>query len=273
MHTNRRATAIAGALAIMGMIAGALSIVPVLEEPRYLDLIPAHESQVIAGAVSQVVMIPAYVGFALYLYPTLRKENEALSLGFLGFRLIAATFHLTGVILLPLFLVLGHEYAQAGAPGASHLAAVGELLRTARDLVNHVALIISLGLGDLLLFRILYRSRLVPRWLSAWGFIGIGSAVSASFLVLSRLTDVVTPLYLAMNAPLALQSFVLAIWLITRGFDTNSDEYLRMKDSIRQGVGGRSGGEQIEVEAGEFRNETKTAADAPRIIAVTSVTK
>ncbi|WP_188189435.1 DUF4386 domain-containing protein [Nonomuraea sp. SYSU D8015] len=233
MNANRRATAIAGALAIVGMIAGMLSIVPALEEPHYPDLISAHESQVIVGAASQFMMIPAYVGFALYLYPTLRTENEALSLGFLGFRLIAATFHLVGVILLPLFLVLGQEFSQAGDSGAPHLEALGELLRTARDLVNHVALIISLCLGDLLLFCILYRSRFIPRWLSIWGLLGAGSAMSASFLVLFRLTDVVTPLYLAINAPLALQSLVLAIWLITRGFDTKTSTTGHQHDGRR----------------------------------------
>jgi hypothetical protein len=127
-----------------------------------------------------------------------------------------------GVIFLPLFLVLGQEYAQAGASGTSHLETLGELLRTARDLVNHVAVIISLSLGDFLFFCILYRSRSVPRQLSAWGIIGAGLAMLASFLVLLRLADVVTPLYLAINAPLALQSLVLAMWLITKGFDTKT---------------------------------------------------
>ncbi|MFD1933121.1 MULTISPECIES: DUF4386 domain-containing protein [Nonomuraea] len=209
-------------LVIVGVIAGVLSVVPALEEPHYLVLISAHEGQVIVGAVAQFIMIPAYVGFALYLYPALRVENEALSLGFLGFRLIAAMFHFTGVILLPLFLVLGREFSQAGTSGAPHLEVLGELLRTARDLVNHVALIISLSLGDLLLFCVLYRSRLVPRWLSVWGLLGAGSAMLASFLVLFGVTDVVTPLYLTMNAPLAVQSLVLAMWLITRGFDTKT---------------------------------------------------
>ncbi|MER7498744.1 DUF4386 domain-containing protein [Nonomuraea pusilla] len=218
MHTNRRATAIAGALVIVGVIAGVLSIVPVLEEPHPLALVSAHENQVVMGAVAQCIMIPAYVGFALYLYPALRAENEALSLGFLGFRLIAATFHFIGVILLPLFLVLGEGFTQAGASDASRVEELGELLRTARDLVNHVALIISLSLGDLLLFRILWRSRSVPRWLSGWGFLGIGAAMTASLLVLLRVTDVVTPLYLAMNAPLGLHSLVFALWLMARGF-------------------------------------------------------
>ncbi|MGW6504130.1 DUF4386 domain-containing protein [Nonomuraea angiospora] len=234
MHTNRRATTIAGTLIIVSMIAGALSIVPVLEEPHYLALISAHESQVIVGAVAQSIMIPAYVGFALYLYPTLRAENEALSQGFLGFRLIAATFQFIGVIILPLFLVLGHEFTQASASDASRFEILGELLRTARDLVNHVALIISLSLGDLLLFRILWRSRSVPRWLSGWGFLGIGAAISASFLVLLRLTDVVTPLYLAMNAALGLQSFVFAVWLVTRGFATDASTTAH-RHSVRRG--------------------------------------
>ncbi|MEV4372100.1 DUF4386 domain-containing protein [Nonomuraea sp. NPDC049637] len=222
MHTNRRATAIAGTLVILGMIAGALSVVPAVDEPRRLALVSAHEGQVLLGAVAQSIMIPAYVGFALLLYPMVRAQNEALSLGFLGFRLIAATFHFVGVIILPLFLVLGQELTQADAAAAPGIKAAGELLRTARDLVNHVALIISLSLGDLLLFRILWRSRSIPRWLSGWGLLAIAAAVSASLLVLLRVIDVVTPLYLAMNAPLALQSFVFAVWLMTRGFVTKN---------------------------------------------------
>ena len=107
-----------------------------------------------------------------------------------------------GVILLPLFLVPGQEFVQASASDAHYFGVLGELLRTGRDLVNHVALTISLSLGDLLLFYILYQSRLVPHWLSAWGLIGTGLTMLASFLVLFRLTDVVTPLYLSINAPL-----------------------------------------------------------------------
>lgn len=162
---------------LMGMLAGALSIVPVLERPDYLTLISARESEILLGAGAQLLMIPAYVGFALYLYPTLRLGDEALSLGFVGFRLIAAMFHLVGVILLPLFLILGDGFVQSAGAGPSHLEVSGQLLRAGRDLVNHVALIVALSIGDLLLFRILHRRHLVPRWLSTWGFLGAGLAL------------------------------------------------------------------------------------------------
>ncbi|WP_043625745.1 DUF4386 domain-containing protein [Nonomuraea candida] len=222
MNATRRAASVAGVLVIVGMLAGVLSVVPVLEQPHYLGLVPAHAGQVIIGAAAQLLMIPAYAGFALCLYPALKAVSEPLSLGFLGFRLIAVAFHLAGVILLPLFLVLGEEFARAGAAEAARIEVLGEVVRAARDLVNHAALIISLSLGDLLLFAILHRSRLVPRWLSVWGLLGAGSALAASLLVLFRLTEVVAPLYLAMNAPLALQSLALAVRLIARGLDTRT---------------------------------------------------
>ena len=116
------------------MIAGALSIFPVLEEPDYLVLISTRESDVILGAGFQFIMIPAYVGFALYLYPTLGIANEALSLGFVGFRLIAGMFHFIGVILL-LYFLYWVRFVQAGGSDASHIGVLGELLRTGRDLV------------------------------------------------------------------------------------------------------------------------------------------
>lgn len=212
MDAARRAPAAAGALIIVGMVAGVLSVVPVLEEPAFLDLVATHQHQIVAGALAQFVMIPAYVGFALCLYPMLRTVSASLSLGFVGFRLMAATFHFAGVLLLVVFLAVGPEFGQ-----------IGGLLRTARDLVNHGALIIALGLGDLLLFWMLTRSRLVPRWLSAWGLLGVAAAMAASFLVLFDLVDVVAPTYLAMNAPLALQNLALALWLITRGVTRRSD--------------------------------------------------
>ncbi|PZG20057.1 hypothetical protein C1I98_37680, partial [Spongiactinospora gelatinilytica] len=152
----------AGVLVIVGVVAGLFSVVPVLEEPGYFGRIAAHEGQILAGAGAQLVMIPAGVGFALCLYPALRAVNEALSLGFVGFRVIAAGFHFVGVISLPLFLVPEQE------------AATIEILRVGRDLVNHVAVIVSLGLGDVLLFFMLYRARLVPWWLSVWGLAGAG---------------------------------------------------------------------------------------------------
>ena len=105
-----------GVFSLVGIVAGVFSIVYVIEEPDYLAKLPTHESQVFVGAFFQLLMVPAYVGVALSLYPILKNYNERLALGFVGFRFVAAGFHLVGVIILPLFVYLGRE-ALIGRPG------------------------------------------------------------------------------------------------------------------------------------------------------------
>jgi hypothetical protein len=152
MDTNRRMVIIAGALIVIGMIAGLLSVVPVVDDPDYLVKVSANQKQVLSGAFFQFLMVPTYVGFALSLYPILRKYNEGLALGFVGFRMIAGGFHLMGVIILPLFLFLSQEFIKAGAPISSYFQTLGGLLRAGRDFVNHVAMILALSLGGLMFF-------------------------------------------------------------------------------------------------------------------------
>jgi hypothetical protein len=222
MNSNRKNTIIAGVLIIVGMIAGVFSIVPVVDEPDFLHKISSNENQVFIGAFFQFIMIPAYIGFALSLYPILRKHNEGLAIGFVGFRMIAGMFHFIGVIILPLFLILGQEFIKAGTPDPSYFQILGDLLRAGRDLVNHVAMILALSLGGLMLFYILYQSKLLPRWLAGWGFIGTTLTMLASLLILFRLIDVITPIYLVLNLPLALQEIILAVWLIVKGFNSST---------------------------------------------------
>lgn len=216
LDPRRRPTTVAGTLVLVATAAGILSVVPVLETDDYLTAIPDHDSQVVSGALFQALMVPAYAGFALVLHPVLRVAAPSLSLGFVGFRLISCGFHLLAVAMLALLLDIGDAYAAAPEPA---LEVVAETVRVGRDLVNHVVVIVAMGLGDLLLFGLLLHHRLVPRWLAGWGAAGVGLAILASMLFLAGLLDVVGAGYLALNAPLALHGLVLATWLICRGLD------------------------------------------------------
>ena len=71
-----------------------------------------------------------------------------------------------------------------------------------------------------MLYPVLYRSRLVPRWLSVWGLASVAPYLVAEFLVVFALLDstssAAVPLFLSM----ALQEMVLAVWLILKGFSS-----------------------------------------------------
>ena len=147
MNTDRKTAILAGVLYFLGIIAGALSVVPVIDVPDYLVQISANAGQVTSGAFFQFLMTAAYVGMAITLYPILKRHNESLALGYVGFRIVAAAFIVIGVIILLLLLTLSQEFVKAGAPVSSHFQTIGELLRTGRDLVNHVGMILVLSMG------------------------------------------------------------------------------------------------------------------------------
>jgi hypothetical protein len=212
---DRIAAILAGVLYFLGVMAGVLSVVPVIDTPDYLVQISAHAGQVTSGAFFQFLMMAAYVGMAITLYPILKRHNESLALGYAGFRLVAAAFIVIGVILLLLLLTLSQEFVKAGAPVSSHFQTVGEILRTGRDLVNHVGMTLVLSMGGILFYFLLYQTELVPRWLSGWGLVGTAVTIVASCLFMFRVVGLTTSVYMAF--PLALQELVFAVWLIAKG--------------------------------------------------------
>ncbi len=218
MNANRNAAILAGALYFLGIIAGVLSVVPVIDVPEYLVQISASAGQVTSGAVFQFLMTGAHVGMAITLYPILKKYNESLALGYVGSRLVAAAFNGIGVIILLLLLTLSQELVKAGTLASSHFQIIGELLRTGRDLVNHVGVILISSMGGILLYLLLYQTKLVPRWLAGWGIVGTVAAIVASCLFTFRFIDLMTSVY--MDLPLALQEMVFAVWLIVKGFSS-----------------------------------------------------
>ena len=222
MNSIRRTATIAGILIFTGMIAGMLSVVPAVEGTGYLTEAFANQNRVLFGAFFQFTLVPIYVGFALLLYPILRKYSESLAIGFVSFRTMAGIFQLIGVILLPLFILLSQEYIKASTTDLLYFQTLGDILKLGRDLANHVGMMLSTGLGNLILFYVLYKTKLIPRWLSSWGFIGNILAMLASFLILFRLIDVIAPHFAILTIPLVLQEIVLAIWLIVKGFNSST---------------------------------------------------
>jgi hypothetical protein len=222
MSTNRTNAVVAGALFIVATVADVISRVafvqPILSAPDYLTKISANENQVLLGALFLLIGAVSAAGIAIALYPVLRTHNEGLALGSVGFRLIEGALYVGLVVCLLLLVTLSQESANSGAPASSAYKVPGALLMAARDSLGEVA-VLAFGLGALMYYWVFYRSRLIPRWLSAWGLVAITSVMSSGLLVLFRLAEPMSTTQLVLALPIAVQEMVLAVWLIARGFN------------------------------------------------------
>ncbi len=167
-------------------------------------------------ALIEFVWAATGMGIAIGLYPVLRKFNPALALGSVAGRVVENVFVLVGALSLLVLLTVSQQAAGSAAP--SSFQATGDALVAVRDWANGFVALIPFGIGTLMYNYVLYRSRLVPRWLSGWGLVAIVlsmvAAVHAGFTQDFGFTTVTTML----SAPIGLQEMVLAVWLIAKGF-------------------------------------------------------
>ncbi|MEW8985638.1 MAG: DUF4386 domain-containing protein [Bacillus sp. (in: firmicutes)] len=218
IHSSRKSTVMVGLLFIVGLVAGICSVVPVIDGADYLVNASTNESQVLIGAFSQLLMVVAYVGIPILLYPIISKHHKSLALGSVACGIIAGVFIMIGVIILLLLLTVSQEFATVDALNVSYFHTLGELLRDGRDLVNHVATTLAFVLAMFLFNCLFYQTKLVPRWLSISGVIGSILSLLASLLFMIRVIGL-DAAYMMLNIPIAIQQLVLAIWLIVKGFN------------------------------------------------------
>ncbi|WP_442264569.1 DUF4386 domain-containing protein [Tenacibaculum sp. ZS6-P6] len=219
MYSSKKISRIAGVLIILGIIIGVLSVVPSVEGQNYLGDVFPNRNQVLIGAAFQFFLVPIYIGFSLLLYPFLKDYNKSLSIGFVGFRIIAGVFQLIGMILLPLFIILSQKYLSEPNPNLLFFDLIGQLLKSFRDLTNHLGVMLATGLGNLILYFIFYKGKYIPVWLSLWGMVGNILLMLGSFLLLFQLIDVISIAYGILTIPIIFQEITLAIWLIVKGLN------------------------------------------------------
>ena len=226
MDNNRKAAILVGILFIIttgaAIVSGAI-LLPIVEAPDYLIKISANENQVMLGALFYFIMAAGGASITLPMYPILKKQNEGLALGAVGFRLIEGAIFMVGVVGVLSLVPLSQAFVQAGALVAPHFQLIGELLISGYT-ISHVVVpgVFAFSIGALMYYYIFYRSKLVPRWLSIWGFIGIILGIVNGLLDMFGGIPNET-ISMLLDLPIFANEMVLAVWLIFKGFNSPVD--------------------------------------------------
>ena len=223
MNSPYRRTAIAvGVLFIIATAASLLSTAltsGALDASDYLSRVAAQGDRIVAGALLLVAAGLSVVLIAALLFPILKRYGEGIALAYVGVRILEAVTLVVSVVSLLLLVSVGREYVRVGAsaPAALHLSSLGAVLQALKDWAFPLNPVVF-GPGGLLLYFLLYRSRLVPRWLSVWGFVGVVMVFVFGLLRMYEGGSV------ALALPIGVQEMVLAVWLIVKGFNVSASE-------------------------------------------------
>jgi hypothetical protein len=237
MNTYRKNAVITGVLYFLGTvfgISGALiggevltSIISgkPLAGVDMLGLVAANSSQLTAGAFLTFLMGISLVAMTVFLYPVIRKASKELAMGMILFRgALEGVFYCLSTLTFLTLVMVGNQYIAAGSDSAV-LQTIGNLLYQFANLAAPVSSIIFL-IGCTCIYLTFYRTRLIPRWLSVWGFIGVITSLAAALLNFFHM-DPGIGFYLEMV--IAPQEIVMAVWLIVKGFNPKAIAALSAK--------------------------------------------
>jgi len=217
MGQARRTSLIVGVLFILTFITAIVGYIlydPVLNDVSYITG-PGSDGRVALGALLEMFLIITNIGTAVFLYPVLRRQDEALSLSYVAARLVECTFIAIGIVALLAIVTLRRD--ASGEPAT--LVTTGASLVAVHDRTFLLGPGFIVGLGNgLILGYLMYTSGLVPKGATYLGLIGGPLLCFAGILVLFDVIEPGSRIQGLATIPEILWEAFLGIYLTFKGF-------------------------------------------------------
>lgn len=223
MSASRKAAFAGGAFYVLTFIVS-IAALPLLDpvlSGRSFILGSGSETSVLWGCFFDLINALAGVGSAVALYPVVKRYGQSLALGIVSTRIFEMAVIMIGVVSLLAVVTL----RQTGATGADSesLVVAGQSLVAIRDWTFLLGPGFIAGFNAVLLGTLMYRSRLVPRWIPLTGLVGAPFFVAAT-VVTSLLagTPEISVWSKVATAPIFVWELSLGIYLMVKGFKPNA---------------------------------------------------
>jgi hypothetical protein len=170
------------------------------------------DTGVLIGGVLELIVGLAGIGTAVVLYRVVKRQNQALALGFVGARVLEGALLFAGVA--SILTVVALRQAGVGADGLI----IGQALVGLYDKTFLVSGSLIPAVNALLLGSLLYKSRLVSRVLPVLGLIGAPLLLVGTIGTMFGAWEPASTPTLILALPIATWEFSLGVYLIVKGF-------------------------------------------------------
>jgi len=219
MNKYRKNAVIIGALFILTMLAGMIDAYFVAPE---LKTSAFNINDLLLGVFAILTMAIGVVFIAIAFFPVIKKHNESIALTYVIFRTIECFLLIVGSICYLYIIALSH--VPKDTIDSSHFT-TAVFLAVKIKLYSYQMAMIVLGFGSLFLCYSLYKSRIIPGFLSVWGGIGYLSLLLSAVLDVCGVIDTAKGFGLVLYVPGGLwELIVFPLWLFIKGFNIPINE-------------------------------------------------
>jgi len=204
-----------GALFLLGFLSygGGFGLVTSLTgAPDFLSTIPANQTLLIVGAFLMLLNTLVDVAKGVLFFPILENHGKRTALAYLAAMIVEVVLLTVGELALLMIVPLAQQAAHAGAAGLGWANALGSLAVQSNAMAYQVGEI-ALGVGAIFLCALLFRTRLVPRWLSISGLIGYPVLIAGCIAEVFGIH-----IGTLLTIPGMFFELALPLWLLIKGF-------------------------------------------------------
>ncbi len=220
--SHRKTAKIVGTLFIIAAVTAIAAVLlyrPILNNSNYLVDGAAHKNQIVLGAILELILACSVIGISISMFPIFRKYNESLALGYVCFRLFEAALIVVGVVSVLSLLTLSQDFIKGGSLNVASFQPAGTMLIAIHDWTFKLGPDFMLGVNTLICGYLLYKTKLVPRFIAGAGLLGATFILFATVMEMFGLFLPLSTWGKILALPVAAYEMTLAVWLIVRGFD------------------------------------------------------
>ncbi|MFH0767873.1 MAG: DUF4386 domain-containing protein [Bacillota bacterium] len=217
MSTVRKDSIIIGLLFIIAMIGSLLGgtiIEGVIATDGYLETLLDNSLGLMVGVILEITNGIAVIGIAVILYKYIKELNERLAVGYTGLRIIEAISCVFAAVVAMSFITLSKNFS---AIDSANLNVIENVIYGFRSDILGLLVPIFFSFSGLILYYVLYKTKLVPRFISIWGIIAVVLIFSMNVFGISGNIQILFAL------PIITNELFLGFYLIFRGFKFNKD--------------------------------------------------
>ena len=192
----------------------------VLDDPDFV-LGAGNAGGVPTGALFEVLTALLGVVTAVALYSVAKRHSHRAALGFVTTRVLEAAMIFVGVLSIMSVYVLRQDVAVTPDADTGALTTVGQALVAVHDWTFLLGPGLMAALNALLIGSVMYRSRLVPRWMPTLGLIGAPLLITSNVAVLYGVWDQISGPAMLLTFPIAIWELSFGVFMTFWGFKAN----------------------------------------------------
>lgn len=216
-HFNAKVTGWLFIVAAISSIIGLKLYDPILTDNNFVLSASRNSSNIILGAISELILVATATGTGITLFPLLKRYRETIGLAYLSFRILEAVFISIGIISILTALSISEHYTNGTIPNRDDAQ---NLMTTFIYLHKWTFMLgpnFMLAINTFLYSYVFLRTKAVPIALSG---LGIGASfliMIAAIIELFGIIEQISTWGILLALPIALYEMTLAVWLLVKG--------------------------------------------------------